>query len=344
MLRTFFKKIIPWAVAIAIFAWLFNKYPPQNIWNSLKLVNISAFVAVALSYFVIMFLIDTFSINGILKHFGHQSSFREVLPARGLTYLIMVMNYAASQAAFAVYENRKHGVPISEMLGIFGIIIVTDLIILVNLAFVTTFFVTWPFSVGSFNIGDFVRIITLCTWAGFVLNWMFWRGTFGKISFLEKLRTKSFFQVLSRAKLGDYFSVIFYRLPVHVFIMLGMYVAVRPFHLDLPFSTILSNIPLVFFIGALPISPGGIGTSNMALVELFKPHVVSPLVTGGLVTAGELLMSFSLVWMFANYVMKALTGVICLQFVSKDLFKPTKEEEKECEVAVPDAAHLGDDL
>ncbi len=343
MLGTFFKKIFPWIVAVLIFAYLFNKYPPQNIWNSLKTINIWGFVLTALTYFILMYLLDTYVILKILKHFGHEGTYREILPARGLTYLLMVVNYAASQLSFAVYQNRRHGMPISEMLGIFGIVIVIDLMILATLAFITTFFTVWPFELGGMNIGQFVRIFTMAIYAGFFLNWLFWRGTFGKVSFLEKLRTKDFFSILSRAGLGDYLSVGLWRLPVHVFIMVGMYFAIKPFNASVPFVSILANIPLVFFIGALPLSPGGLGTTNAAMVTLFTPFITSPSITAGIATAGDLLFSFSLIWMFANYLMKALTGVICLQFVSKDLFTPTAQEVKE-EVAMPDASQIAGEL
>lgn len=342
MLRTFFKKIFPWAVAAGIFYYLFDKYPPQNIWNSMKLMDIPLFCVTAVLYFVLMYILDTFVISRILRHFGHESSFMELLPARGLTYLIMVINYAASQAAFALYQNKKHGTPVSEMFGIFGIIVVLDLYILVTLAFITTFFATWPFTVGSMNISDFVRTFTLLAYAGFFLNWLFWRGTFGNVRFLERLRTRSFFRVLSRAGLKDYLAVGLYRLPVHIFIMCGMYLAIKPFHATVPFVNVLSNIPLIFFIGALPISPGGIGASNAALVELLKPFVTSPNIIAGTVSAGDLLFSFSLVWMFANYLMKALTGVICLRFVSKDLFRAAPKEGSV--PSVPDATTLAGDL
>lgn len=342
MLLTILKKILPWVVAGLIFAWLFNKYPPQNIWNSLKSVNILALCLVAMGYFTIMFILDTFSVTKVLKRFGHKESFVELLPARGMTYLIMVVNYAAAQLAFAFYQNRKHGVPISEMLGIFGIIVVIDLTILSTLASISSFFTSWPYDVAGMSISSFVRLFTAMIYAGLAVSILFWNGRLGKIGFLERLRTKDFFSVLCKAKISDYFSVALYRLPVHVFIMIGMYFAVKPFRADIPFVAIVSNIPIVFFIGSIPISPGGLGTTNAATVELFKPFITSPLITQGITTAGDLLFSFSLVWMFANYLMKGLTGLICLKFTSKDLFKPTEKMAEK--TVIPDASQIAGDL
>lgn len=298
-------------------------------------MDIPLFCGIAVGYFLLMFLLDTFSISRVLHVFGHKGTVKELLPARGLTYLLMIVNYAAGQAAFAFYEYRKHKVPISEMLGIFGIIVVADLYILVTLAFITTFFTTWPFEMGGMNVAEFVRIFAAAAF-GFFAAMMILRKFFVNSSIYAKVQKNKFLNLMASTKLIDYLKVGFFRLPVHVFIMCGMYVAFRAFHADISFVKILSNIPLIFFIGALPITPGGLGTSNAALVELLKPFITSPMITSGAVSAGDLLFSFSLVWMFANYLLKALTGVVCLKFVSKDLFKPTDDEaEKDAESETP---------
>ena len=301
-------------------------------------MNILLFCAVAVGYFICMFFIDTFSISRILARFGHPEKVSDLMPARGATYLLMVVNYAASQAAFAFYQYRKHAIPISKMLGIFGIIVVVDLLLLSTLAFVTTFFTTWPFEIGGMNIAQFVRIFTIAAIGG-LLALVIIANASANSGLVRRLRKYRMIDLISTTRPKDYLVVAAARLPVHVFIMCGMYVAIMTFNAYVPFIKIISNIPLVFFIGALPITPGGLGTSNVALVELFKPFIESPSIASGAIAAGDLLFSFSLMWMFANYVMKALTGVICLRFVSRDLFRPTPGVTEE--QAEKKAAHVG---
>jgi len=335
VLRTFFKKVLPWVVAGGVFVWLFRQYPPANIYNALKYVDLLPFCAAAVIYFVLMFAIDTFSISRVLARFGHPERVRELMPARGATYLMMVINYAASQAAFAFYQYRKHGIPISKMLGIFGIIVVIDLLILATLAFVTTFFTTWPFEVAGTNIAHFVRVFTIATVGGLLALAVIANASAGS-AFMMRLRRFKLIDLLATTRPTDYMFIAAARLPVHTFIMCGMYVAIMTFNAHIPFIKILSNIPLIFFIGALPITPGGIGASNAALVELMKPFVTGPAIASGKVSAGDLLFAFSLLWMFANYAMKALTGLVCMRFVSRDLFKPvdgTTEDQAEEEAA-----------
>ncbi|HPQ80361.1 MAG TPA: lysylphosphatidylglycerol synthase domain-containing protein [bacterium] len=323
-LLTFFKKAFPWLVAAAIFAWLFHRYPPANIYNAMKYVNIPLFFTVAVLYFFVMFVIDTFSISLVLSRFGNPEGVRELLPARGATYLFMIFNYAAAQAAFAFYQYRKHGIPISKMLGIFGIVVVVDLLLLATLAFSTTFLTSWPFEVAGMNIAQFVRIFTVAGVGGLVALILVANAA-ADLSFVKRLRKFKLVDLLATTGISDYAYVAFARLPVHAFIMLGMYVAIWAFDAHVPFLKILANIPIIFFIGSLPITPGGLGTSNAALVELLKPFVEAPAITAGGVSPGDLLFSFSLAWMFSNYVMKAATGSMCLRFVSRELFRPTPE-------------------
>ena len=340
-LRTIFKKVLPWLAAVAIFAWLFHLYPPQTILNSLKFMDIPRFCAVAVGYVLVMFVIDTFSISRVLALFGHREGVRELLPARGATYLLMIVNYAAGQAAFAFYQYRKHGIPISKMLGIFGIVVVVDLYLLVTIAFVATFFTTWPFTVAGMQIGDFVRIFAVAAWAGFAALVLV-ANRCANLSFVRRLRRVRLVDLIATTTLGRYLTVGLCRLPVHVFIMGGMYVAIRAFGLEIAFGKVLANIPIIFFIGSLPITPGGLGTGNAALVELFKPFVSSPAIAAGAVGAGELLFSFSLIWVFANYLMKAVIGVVCLKLVSRDLFRPTPGITEP--MAEAEAVHTGGNL
>lgn len=337
---SYIKHLAPWAAAVAIFVYLFHVYPPKNIYNSLQYMNIGLFGLISVSYMLLMFVLDTYSISRVLRTFGCSAPFAELLPARGSTYLLMVVNYAAGQAAFAFYQYRKYGIPISRMLGIFSIIVVVDLFILVTIAFVATFFTSWPFKIGNMEIGTFVRIFTAAIYIGFALA-VILLNKFSRLKIFERLLKNKFLNLIATTGFLDYFSVGISRLPVHIFILCGMYVAMHAF-MDVPFVNVISNIPIVFFIGSLPITPGGVGTSNVALVELFKPFVSNAAISSGAISAGDLLFSFSLAWLFANYLMKALIGVICLKFVSRDLFKPTDASaEKEAE---HDAAPLGGNI
>ena len=103
-----------------------------------------------------------------------------------------------------------------------------------------------------------------------------------------------------------------------------------------------ANVPIVFLIGTLPITPGGLGTTNAAMVELLSPYLSGSIFANNQVSPKELLFAATLLWMFANYMMKIITGVILMRGVSRDLFRPTDEVPEE--TAEHDASHMGGNI
>lgn len=328
-------------MAAGIFTYLFYLYPPAKIWSALQYVSLKIFIPFALLYFVWIYFVDVYAMVSVLKRFGFKVPLTSLLPARGVTYLIMVLNYGAAQAGFAYYLKKKHRIPIWEALSIFFFIAVIDLYWVFTLAFAGSFF--QEYQLGGIGLKNFVWGITAAAYAALILNYLFWRGPlYAKLEkknwpVLNWLRKKDIFRLFKEAHWLDYLKLAALRIPIHVSLILFMYIVLWTFNVFVPFTQILGNMPLVFLIGTVPITPGGLGTANAVIVELLKPHLTSPLFDQGLVTPAELLLAASILWMFANYILKVLFGVICLKMVSKDLFQAApKTEEK--------ATHLGQNL
>jgi uncharacterized membrane protein YbhN (UPF0104 family) len=66
-------------------------------------------------------------------------------------------------------------------------------------------------------------------------------------------------------------------------------------------------VPLVLLIGALPLTPAGLGTSQAALIFLFSPYV--PLPTPEVRAAA--LLAFGLIYYFLGIMVQALLGLGC---------------------------------
>lgn len=326
------KNILPWFIALGIFAYLFYIYPPHKIWSALQYVRLETFIPFAVGYFLFIYWADVFAMTRVLKRFGFKVPLKSLLPARGVTYLIMVLNYGAAQAGFAYYLKKKHKIPIWEAMSIFFFIAFIDLYWVISLAFVGSFFQNY--ALGGIPLKNFVWLVAFIATLLFVINFLFWRGPWQKkleeSSFapLRWLRTKDIFRLFKEARLWDYLHIALLRTPIHVSLIFSMYIVLGTFDVFIPFLKILGNMPLVFLVGAIPITPGGLGTANAAIVELLHPYLTSPIFDQGLVTPSELLLAASILWMFANYLLKALLGAYCLKKVSKDLFKTTPQMEE----------------
>ena len=340
-MRSRLKTLLPWLVAIGIFTYLFHVYPPHKIWDSLQYVRLGTFIPFVLGYFVFIYLADVFAITRVLKRFGFDVPMKSLLPARGVTYLIMVLNYGAAQAGFAYYLKKTHRIPIWEALSIFFFIAVIDLYWVISLAFAGSFF--QDYIVGGTTLRNFVWVLALTAYLLFILNYLFWRGPlYQKLEqknwrLLQWIRKKDIFRLFKEADLRDYFKLALLRTPIHVSLIISMFIVLRSFNVFIPFLKILGNMPLVFLVGTIPITPGGLGTANVATVELLTPYLKSPLFNGGLVDPAELLFAATLLWMFSNYLLKIIFGVFCLKGVSKDLFQSTPQMEEQ-------ASSLGQNL
>lgn len=325
------KTFLPWLVAIGIFAYLFHLYPPQKIWESLKFVRLSTFIPFAIGYFFFIFFIDLFSLTRLLKRFGFKISAKELVPARGVSYLLMVLNYPAGQAAFAYYLKRSHRIPLWEAFSIFFFIAFIDLYWVISMAFAGSFFL--DFEIGGVALKKFVWFVALTAYAVFILNLFFWRGPLYKKlenknwRFIRWIRQKDIFRLLKEARITDYLKLALMRFPIHISLIVSMYVVLRTFDVFVPFLQLVGNIPLVVLTGMIPITPGGFGTTNAVMVELLNPYLKSPIFDQGVITPSELLFAASLLWMFTNLILKTLFGMICLKNVSKDLFQPPLEQK-----------------
>jgi len=341
------QKIAPWIVAVGIFIYLFHLYPPARVWKSLTYVNLLPFSLFCVGYFFLIYFVDVKVTRHVISRFVRQIPSKDVFIARGVTYLIMVISYPASQAAFAYYFKRRHKIPIFEILSTFLFIMLIDLVWVMTLAFAGSFF--QDYAIAGIDLSRTVRITVLCIYAFLVLWIAFWRrwpdrSLWKKITprWIEKQRGRGIFYIFERALVKDYIRVGVMRIPIHFTIIISLYIVVMTFGCHIPFTKILSNIPLVFFIGTLPITPGGLGTTNAAMVELLKGYLTGPIFANGQVTPAELLFSASLLWLFGNYLLKVLTGTVFMSFVSKKLFTPTPNEPEEA--VEHEAVHIGGNL
>lgn len=325
------KNGIPWLVAAGIFAYLFKLYPPAKIWNALSLVRLDFFIPFAIGYFLLIFFADIFAMICFLKRFGFAITLKDLLPARGATYLLMVLNYGAAQAGFAYYLKRRHKIPIWEALSIFFFIAVIDLYWIITLAFAGSFF--QEYVVAGVKLKNFIWMVFAVAYLLLALNLLFWRGPlYRKLEnknwmFLNWIRKKDIFRIFKEALPRDYLRLAVLRAPIHISLIFSMYIVLKTFGVHIPFLAILGNIPIVILIGMIPITPGGLGTTNAAMVEMLHPYLKGPIFDQGLTTPAELLFAASLLWMFTNYLLKVLFGSYCFSRVSKELFSTSPEAE-----------------
>ncbi|MBI4237825.1 MAG: flippase-like domain-containing protein [Deltaproteobacteria bacterium] len=302
-------------MASAILWWLFHLYPIDQVVRAVRLVQPVGFVALALGYFLANWMVDCAGTASILTRLIAPISWRALLVPRAATYLLALINYGAGQAALALAVQRRRRAPLEDLLSTFFLITAADLFWIISLAYVGTFF--GEHRVLGFDLTPSIRLVAAVTYlltAAHLTYWLVLRpGTHGQSRFMRRLgflHTKRIFAIFARARLRDYLQVIMVRSAIPCTAVLVIYALVHLFGAHIPFAAILGNVPIAFLIGVIPISWGGVGTSNKALVDLLVPHLqIAPDLAAG-VSGPELLFAMSLLWMLGNYGLKACVGLL----------------------------------
>jgi len=320
------KSVLPWLVAAGVFYYLFRQISPRQVLASLHYVSVPAFVSFGVVYFLTILTLDNWVLSRVFTRFDSPIGFRDLLPARCVSYLLSLVNYNAGQASLALYLKRTRDFSFFKTLGCIFFVTVVDLYWVIALAFCGSFLMEMQLK--GFQLQDSVRRVGYIALIALILHLAFWRGWFGKIlpkrlhfRFGDWLRGKHLFQPFHHATLLDYVKIAAARLPIHSVIISSTWFLVRFTGASIPVRDILAATPVILLIGALPITPGGLGTAQLATVELLKDHLTLPPGAAGKIGPEELLLAISLAWMLLNYLLKFLAGTFCLRGASRDLFR-----------------------
>lgn len=314
------KKIVPWLFAAGILAFLFQKYSFKEVWQATQHANLLFFIPISIFYFLFVSVIDCWGLSWALSRFVKPISFKEMIAPRFVSYLFAIVNYNAGQACLAHYLKKNHQSPGLKSLGSLVLMMVIDLFLLVSFALLGSFFIHIEFQHVDFSL--WIKKFAAIFYLGFFLFIAYWAGNLAKLfpkginkKISDWFSRKHFFAALNQASLKDYFIIAVFRLPIHIAVIISLYFIFHSFNAHVPLTTLMAIAPMILLLGAVPITPGGLGTMQAATVALLSPHLISPLIQIEGVNAENLVFALSLLWVFANYILKALTGLFFIKKV-----------------------------
>lgn len=334
-MRTFLKKnvfpwiirLAPWGVAIGVLYWLFTVYPIDNIQDAISLINPLYLLLLGALYAGFGWFMDSYGIAHTLSRFrGKHVTWQSILPARASSYLIGMINYAGGQGALAYAVKRGYGIPLPESLAIFLLLGVVDIFWAVTFVFIGSFFV--DFHILGVDLVPTIRGLGYVTYAACIGHLIFWcmhwedriRGPRIQKIFAW-MREKKLFRVFHEATLLDYTKIALLRVPIHLALVGCVYVVMTIFHAHVPLKIIFYKIMLPVLVGVIPISWGGVGTSNKALVDVLAPHTSLLPSAGTDLSPEQVLLALSLAWMGTNYLFKLIIGLLCLPKTKRQVVK-----------------------
>jgi hypothetical protein len=206
-----------------------------------------------------VYLGDSFAIWKTFGWFVTRLSFREVLVVRGATYLLALVNYSVGQGAIVYFVNRSRGVPLLR--GTAAVLLVMGTNILLLLVFASIGMLVAPDLPPALRKVVFGAYAALAVYFVLLLLRPSW------------LTSRPIFDVLFAAGVSGHLRALLVRIPHIGILMVFTYTSLRAFGVQLPVSQAILYLPVIYFIGVLPIAVMGLGTTQAAMIFFLTSYV-----------------------------------------------------------------------
>jgi hypothetical protein len=297
-LKLWIKRIVPWLVATGLLVYVFHAVPFAKTWAELERVGFWGVFVFSVIYFVYSYGADVFATWATFRWFCAPLKLADVAYIRGATYLLAMINYNLGQGGIVYIVGRRRGVGMSKAAGTVLLTMGVMLLALLLLA-----------GIGSFTGDSHDARLR-------VVRWISSLGMVGFVCYLgliklrpEVLARRPLFQPLFDAGVIGTFKAFAVRFPHVVGHVLFQWLLLRMFHVDLPLSAGVMLLPVIFVIGWIPVTVQGLGTQQVAAMELLGRYATgaTPEVQNAQIVAFSLTVSA----MFVVY--SLLTGLACLR-------------------------------
>jgi len=108
--QSIYIRISHWVGAILILGYLFWRIDLPQFYISIQQSNLSLYIPLMILFIVIWFLIESQNLTAVFNHFEHKIPYIDVLYIRGITYLLMIINYNLGVAGIVLYLNQAKGI------------------------------------------------------------------------------------------------------------------------------------------------------------------------------------------------------------------------------------------
>jgi uncharacterized membrane protein YbhN (UPF0104 family) len=297
-LRRFWKRAWPWVVGIAIIAVIAVRMPFETFRVAIQEGPHVSLAAINVLVIAVVLATDTFATWTTLIAVRIRWSMRDVLAVRGATYVLALVNYVVGQGGIAYYLH-KAGVSTLRATGVTLFMMGTTFVGLL----VTTAALWipgspehdalwWTLVISCAALAIYLVIIQIAP---------------------DFVARHELFAPLFEARLRGHAFTIVARLPHVAAIVLGHWLAMEAWGFEVPFLYAVTRLPIVALVTVLPISPGGLGTTQAALIYFFAPFAA-----GATDDAREAaVLAFAIVHFVYGTLAQLLVGLACVPLARK---------------------------
>lgn len=296
-MRTTIRRVVPVVLTVMVLALIGRRIPMDRLFAALRDANYAAFLAVMIPNTIVYFCWDTLILKKVLGWFHGEVPYRDLLPVRAASYVVGFFNTNAGRGVLATYLWRRLDTPFLELGGTVMFLVLTEYTQLVLWAMLGVFGFRTDVTTGLLPIAAAVALFWIAFFAytrlhvtpGRALQWLF--------APREWLVLRTF----RRATAVRYAQIVLLRAPMFLVSLGAHYYGAHAFGIHIPFGQMLTFLPVIFMVAALPVTVAHLGTTQAAWLLFFGRFASAPR-----------LLAFSLVAHFTFAATRALLGLAWL--------------------------------
>ena len=309
------QQLLPWAITLACFGYLYTRLSGAAARDGLTLVEYlggifgrvswTSWLALMIPYSIFFFLIDSLIVWRVISWFNTPISYTGILPIRGSSYILSILNEQVGKGAMGLYLNRRYGVPGWEVGSSMVFIMFCEFLYLTTWA-------TIGYTLRGDDLPDVFSLIPAIAIGAaiFFALWIaFFRGPLGKN---VALREKPLFKSFREASPARYLIVILLRSPALLGAVVVYTQALHLFGVEATMAQMLGYLPVIFFGAA---TPGPMRTVAITLWVILFPGNEGEMATFGFVQHNF--------FIFFN----AAIGMLFLRRANRELFGGEGQEQ-----------------
>lgn len=257
------SRIWPVILTVAVFTVIFLRIPFDRLVAALAGARLLPFVLLMAGFSLFYFAMDTFILLKLLRWFHGPLAYRDLLPARASTYLVSLVNTQLGQGALVLYLHRRFSAPLGEITGTIAVLIlleVTQLVLFATLGMVA--------EIARVPSELFLApAALLALWAALALGLR--APPLSTAAWIAALRESAFARTFRRARPLQLLTILALKAPIFLAAVLVHRLALTLFDIHIPALRLLTFLPIVFLVAALPVTVAHLGTSQAAWIFFF---------------------------------------------------------------------------
>jgi hypothetical protein len=302
------QRFLPALVSVGALFWVFRDLDFPALKAALSWHVVAVLAPALLVYGAATLLFEALSIILLLSARPAGFGLWTVARIKTASYLLAIVNFTLGAGALTVLLRRRAGIGLGESASIVLLVVSVDLVILMLMAAAGTSLMET--GAPAVRAGLFALLIV-----GFVIGMTVLRMP-ANLGPIDRLRSLTVFEALRTTPLARLGKLAVLRVFfTSSFIALGG-AAFLSFGISIPLSDLVVGMVVVGVVGALPIAVAGLGTVQIAIIEVF-----------GHLADKETLLALSLVLTAGMIVLRAGMGLVMAREFTREVLEETRATE-----------------